>query len=430
MAEIFISKIKARRGTDQQRKATLFDQGEIVYTTDTKRLYVGNGLLSGGNHVSSKIHVPLTNTSSLSNLISEVGDITSINNVWYQLTANPYTNINNWGKIEVKISSELVFDASSTLNVAFSGLSAVKLNPNTMEQPIAIKNGKISLNYSNQFFELSNTNLSLKNNSITQKEILSSSFGNGLSGGNGNIINLKINPTQFFFDNGFLSFDYESSPVRYTNRFFTPLSSYNQLSSIRGLEGDIVSFDNIFYQLTADQPPFDPDFDLPEDRLKYWIDITPKNFNKFFLPLSSCNALSTVQANIGDIITCDSKFYQLTSELPIFDPLNTPNDILENWADITPPKTDISYSVFGTLTGNSTLNDTNSLSSIFNGTPTHTLSGGIPGLTITKFEAVSSNGVSTQTITLSSAGFLTFEGNFQTKTNQMVGRFAIPIFAY
>jgi hypothetical protein len=87
-------------------------------------------------------------------------------------------------------------------------------------------------------------------------------------------------------------------------------------------------------------------------------------------------------------------------------------------------------SIFDTLTGNSSLNSSNSLSSIFNGTPTHTLSGGIPGLTITKFEAVSSNGVSTVTLTLSSAGFLTFEGGYPTRSGKMVGRFAVPIFAY
>lgn len=43
--------LRIRRGTDAQRATTPLDMGELVYTTDTKQLYVGNGIDAGGNPI-------------------------------------------------------------------------------------------------------------------------------------------------------------------------------------------------------------------------------------------------------------------------------------------------------------------------------------------------------------------------------------------
>ena len=43
--------LRIRRGTESDRQSTLFDLGEIVYTTDTKKLYIGDGTTTGGVHV-------------------------------------------------------------------------------------------------------------------------------------------------------------------------------------------------------------------------------------------------------------------------------------------------------------------------------------------------------------------------------------------
>jgi len=50
-----IVKFKLRRGTDDQRKTVVFEEGEMIYTTDTKRVYVGDGRLSGGNLLNNSI---------------------------------------------------------------------------------------------------------------------------------------------------------------------------------------------------------------------------------------------------------------------------------------------------------------------------------------------------------------------------------------
>lgn len=48
-----IVKFKLRRGTDDERKYVIFEEGELVYTTDTKKVYVGDGRLSGGELLSN-----------------------------------------------------------------------------------------------------------------------------------------------------------------------------------------------------------------------------------------------------------------------------------------------------------------------------------------------------------------------------------------
>lgn len=49
-----IGKIKIRRGSDLQRKNIVFPEGEILYTIDSKRIYVGDGVTSGGIFISNR----------------------------------------------------------------------------------------------------------------------------------------------------------------------------------------------------------------------------------------------------------------------------------------------------------------------------------------------------------------------------------------
>ena len=43
--------LRIRRGTEAQRPGATFDLGEIVYTTDTNKLYVGDGVNAGGKNI-------------------------------------------------------------------------------------------------------------------------------------------------------------------------------------------------------------------------------------------------------------------------------------------------------------------------------------------------------------------------------------------
>ena len=43
--------LRIRRGTNSQRTGITFDLGEIVYTTDTQKLYIGDGVTAGGKNI-------------------------------------------------------------------------------------------------------------------------------------------------------------------------------------------------------------------------------------------------------------------------------------------------------------------------------------------------------------------------------------------
>jgi hypothetical protein len=52
-----IGKIKVRRGTDSQRITNVFEEGEVVYSVDKKRIFVGDDVTLGGVPVSNRNYV-------------------------------------------------------------------------------------------------------------------------------------------------------------------------------------------------------------------------------------------------------------------------------------------------------------------------------------------------------------------------------------
>ena len=52
MPTVDVAKIKLRRGSNSDRKLIILDQGELGYTIDTNRVYVGNGTTFGGSPTS------------------------------------------------------------------------------------------------------------------------------------------------------------------------------------------------------------------------------------------------------------------------------------------------------------------------------------------------------------------------------------------
>ena len=99
MPNIIISKIKTRRGPDSQRRQVIFDQGELVSTTDTNRLFIGTGNTLGGFVVGSKYHNPITSISSLSTINAEKGDRIDVNTI----TNYQYSHFLNSIKLKLKI---------------------------------------------------------------------------------------------------------------------------------------------------------------------------------------------------------------------------------------------------------------------------------------------------------------------------------------
>ena len=88
MPTVDAAKIKIRRGTDQERKRVILDEGELGYSIDTKRVFIGDGTSTGGNVVGNK-----TSNTARTSTNAIVGDTTIDNNLFYTLTATDYTSM-------------------------------------------------------------------------------------------------------------------------------------------------------------------------------------------------------------------------------------------------------------------------------------------------------------------------------------------------
>jgi hypothetical protein len=95
MADIVDAIIKVKRGTEAQRKLVTFADGELAYSTDTKRLFVGDGSY-GGNPTSSKTYFgSATPTYAISGDFFVDTALTRL----YVLTGNEYDELSAYGLV-------------------------------------------------------------------------------------------------------------------------------------------------------------------------------------------------------------------------------------------------------------------------------------------------------------------------------------------
>jgi len=193
MASIQITKFKVRRGTDSQRKAVILDEGELGYTVDTRRVFVGTGTLSGGIVVGSKVH-PVNTYASLSNTNAQVGDLVFANNQFYQLTGTNYNAISSWYSVGPRVDNTF-FELSSNnyITLKDNSILPIKINSAYVTGGVKIESGNLKVNYDSTQFKLSSLNvLQINNQGITEFELSAGIFTNGLSGGNGSKVGLKL----------------------------------------------------------------------------------------------------------------------------------------------------------------------------------------------------------------------------------------------
>lgn len=129
--------LRLRRGTDAERLTVVPLEGELVYTTDTKRVFVGDGTTSGGVGVSS-LGGPLNN-----DLILNGYDVTGTGNI--NITgsiAAPSLNGDLKGSVFADNSTVLVDSVNGKIN---GDIDATSLR--TSETAIALGNGTGGSNF-------------------------------------------------------------------------------------------------------------------------------------------------------------------------------------------------------------------------------------------------------------------------------------------
>ena len=233
MANVTIVKLKIRRGSDAQRKTIVLDQGEVGYTLDTRRIFVGDGVTEGGHSVGAKTVGPYACAPLLGPAAGEspgmqLGDLGYADSKLYALTSTIYNNaLSGWAYIGNKPDGTLVDFVGGAGND--KNHLTIKKYPGAIESqhlsPAVFKNGLLSsynsctdegtveVGLNTNYLELSasgvggNTNIiAPKADSIGARELACQAFGLGLQGGNEsssggyNAICVAVNCNQLGFD--------------------------------------------------------------------------------------------------------------------------------------------------------------------------------------------------------------------------------------
>ena len=204
--DIKVIKLKLRRGSDAQRKTIVLDQGEMGYTIDTKRVFVGDGSTVGGIPVSNKVSTTVTLYRSLSDTAAEVDDIVVADKVAYQLTYSDFTSIGNWRIFTSPPDNTYVSFtnlSSGSLTIKSGSIDSTRLNAVSLSSTsVSVSSNKLVVNYDTNQFTISGDKFAIAQQGIKPIHISTSSISRGLTGGNGQPLSAYVDGTTISYDAG------------------------------------------------------------------------------------------------------------------------------------------------------------------------------------------------------------------------------------
>jgi len=121
-----------RQGSDTNRKQIVLNSGEPGYTTDTKRLWVGDGVTNGGVLVGNLFKGSGIDVTTFAPC--EIGDLAfdTDNNNLYRLKQNSGSDLADWEIVGAKYSagdSTINISSSNQISVNANALSSFTINP-------------------------------------------------------------------------------------------------------------------------------------------------------------------------------------------------------------------------------------------------------------------------------------------------------------
>lgn len=135
-----IAKILIRKGTNADRLTVTLSEAELGYTTDTDRLYVGDGTTPGGIVTSNKNWGVVASEAVLITLNAEINDLAFYNSKTYSLTSLPASTLGNWSIIAgqsngtvttVEVGDYLNIDGNPSVKT-FNTTGAITLEMNSI----------------------------------------------------------------------------------------------------------------------------------------------------------------------------------------------------------------------------------------------------------------------------------------------------------
>jgi hypothetical protein len=217
--DIKVVKLKIRRGSNSDRKTVVLEQGELGYTTDTKRVFVGDGATLGGVPVGPRLGdnvlVPtqLTTISTASRELHDIVRVGSSTNgrVAYQLRGSDPTVNSNW-ELFTHTPDDLYLELPlggtglrfGKLTIKANSIDGTRLNmPALSSTSIALSsNNRLVVNYDTNQFTISGSRLSMNLGGVKPLHISKQTISSGLTGGEGEPISVHIDPSTLGFDGG------------------------------------------------------------------------------------------------------------------------------------------------------------------------------------------------------------------------------------
>lgn len=148
--EIFqntLLKLIVRSGTDSDRRTIILDTGELGYTTDAKRLFIGDGTTTGGNIVGNVYNGsrPDVTSGGGSPMIGDLAFSTSSNTLYRLLSTNA-TALNNWEPIGgVYSAANSTIRISPTNTISVCAISAYNISQNALGKSLTLNSGQVTL---------------------------------------------------------------------------------------------------------------------------------------------------------------------------------------------------------------------------------------------------------------------------------------------
>lgn len=138
--EIFentLLKLIIRKGTTSDRANVIFSEGELVYTTDTKELYIGDGSTSGGKLVGRSFAGSASDITTLAPVVENGLAFDSDNNKLYRLNVNDGSSISDWELIGgVYTAADSTISISPTNQISVNLLSGGNLDNSILNTPL------------------------------------------------------------------------------------------------------------------------------------------------------------------------------------------------------------------------------------------------------------------------------------------------------
>ena len=157
-----IIRLISRQGADSDRKNVLLNSGEFGYSSDTRRLFIGNGYSNGGDVVGNKFTGRAVNITTLAP--AEIGDFAydTDHNKLYQLNVNDGSTITDWECVAgVYSSADGYLNIGLSNEISLNPLSANALSNDLVSGSIILDSGRLALSANLPFQSVSTNTITV-----------------------------------------------------------------------------------------------------------------------------------------------------------------------------------------------------------------------------------------------------------------------------